>query len=116
MIELANQLADSVEKCREYMRFCVVAAVVSDALTFLAAAAGEDAVPLDSLYEALTATWVPYVKVLKEHRDVAVDIINRAAKYAEARGEVRGGKVTRDGLLSMASHLDAIRSFLKCVI
>jgi nucleotide-binding universal stress UspA family protein len=120
MIELANQLADSVERCREYMRFCVVAAVVSEALTFLAAV--EDTVPLDSLYEALAATWVPYVKVLKEHKDVAIEIINKAVKYAEARGEVREGKVTRDGLLFMSSHLDAtshldaIRSFLNCVI
>ncbi|MFZ8839016.1 MAG: hypothetical protein ACO2PM_08820 [Pyrobaculum sp.] len=116
MIELANQLAGSAEKCREYVRFCVVSAVVSDALTFLATAANEDAVPLDSLYEALTATWVPYVKALREHRDVAADIISRAAKYAEVRGEVCGGKVTRDGLLLMASHLDAVRSFLNCVI
>ncbi len=115
MIELANQLAGDVERCREYMRVCVVAAVASDALTFLAATA-DDMVPLDNLYKALTATWVPYVRVLKEHRDVAVDIINRALKYAEARGEVRNGKVTRDGLLLMSSHLDAIRSFMKCVI
>jgi hypothetical protein len=114
MIELINQLADSAERCREYMRFCVVAAVVSDALTFLAAV--EDAIPLDSLYEALAATWVPYVKVLKEHRDVAIDVINKALKHAEARGEVRNGKLTRDGLLFMASHLDAVRNFLNCVI
>ncbi len=116
MIELVNQLAGDVERCREYARFCVVAAVVSDALTFLAAAADGDAVPLDNLYETLTATWVPYVKVLKEHRDLATDIISRAAKYAEARGEVRDGKITRDGLLLMSFHIDTIRSFLNCVI
>jgi len=115
MMELVNQLAGSVERCREYVRVCVVAAVASDALTFLAAAA-EDAVPLDGLYEALAATWVPYVKVLKEHRDVALDIIKRAVKYAEARGEVKDGRVTRDGLLYMASHLDTVRSFLNCAI
>jgi hypothetical protein len=113
MIELANRLAGDAERCREYMRFCIVAAVVSET-TFLAAV--EDAVPLDGLYEALAATWVPYAKVLKEHRDVALDVINKAIKYVEARGEVRGGKVTRDGLLLMASHLDAIRSFLNCII
>ena len=115
MMELVNQLAGSVERCREYVRICVVVAVASDALTFLAAAA-EDAVPLDGLYEALAATWVPYVKVLKEHRDVALDIIKRAVKYAEARGEVKDGRVTRDGLLYMASHLDTVRSFLNCAI
>jgi hypothetical protein len=117
MIELANQLTGSVEMCREYVRICVVAAVVSDALTFLAAAA-EDAVPLDGLYEALAATsmWVPYVKVLREHKDVALDIIKRAVKYAEAHGEVKDGKITRDGLLHMASHLDIVRSFLNCAI
>jgi hypothetical protein len=114
MIEFTNLLASDAEGCREYMRFCVVTAVVSDASTFLAAV--EDAVPLDSLYKALAATWVPYVKVLKEHKDVAVDIINKAVKYAGTRGEVRSRKITRDGLLFMSSHLDAIRSFLNCVI
>jgi hypothetical protein len=29
--------------------------------------------PLDGLYETLTAAWVPYVKVLREHKDVALD-------------------------------------------
>jgi len=116
MIELVNQLAGNAERCREYVRICVVAAVVSDALTFLAAATSEDAVPLDSLYETLTATWGPHVRVLREHRDIAIDIISRAAKHVEARGEVRNGKISRNGLLLMASHLDAVRSFLDCVI
>jgi phosphoglucomutase len=73
-------------------------------------------VPLDGLYEALTATWVPYVKVLREHKDLALTIINAAVKHAEAFGEVRDGKITRDGLLRMATHIDATRNFLKCVI
>jgi hypothetical protein len=116
MIEFVNQLAGNAEKCREYMRVCVVAAVVSEALTFLAAASEGDAVPLDGLYEALTATWVPYVKVLREHKDMAIAIINAAVKHAEAFGEVRDGKITRDGLLRMAIHIDTARSFLRCVI
>jgi hypothetical protein len=116
MIELVNQLVSNAERCREYMRICVVAAAVSDALTFLAAMSNEDATPLDSLYEALTATWGPHVRVLREHRDTAIDIISRAAKHVEARGEVRNGKISRDGLMLMASHLDAVRSFLDCVI
>ena len=116
MIELVNQLADNAERCREYVRICVVAAAVSDALTFLAATSDEDATPLDSLYEALTATWGPHVRVLREHRDIAIDMINHAAKHVEARGEVRNGKISRDGLLLMASHLDAVRSFLDCII
>lgn len=99
------------DKCREYVRTCVVGTLISEALMRLAVS--KKKVPVEELFEAVESH-VMNSDVLHKYRDFAAEILGRTIKYLEMRGDIKNNMATRDGLMKMAVHIETALLFLGC--
>ncbi len=99
------------EKCREYVRTCVVGTLLSEALTRLAWS--KNKIPVEELYEAVTSQ-IMHGDILHSYRDFMVDMLDRIIEYLETVDEMKNGVVTRLDLLKMVSHIEAAMILLGC--
>jgi len=99
------------DKCREYVRTCVVGTVLSIALMRLALS--KKKISVEKLYEAV-ASQIEHDLVLQGCKDFVAEMLDKTMKYLEARGDIKNGAVTRDVLLKMIAHVDTAMIFLGC--
>ena len=99
------------DRCREYVRTCVVGVLIHEALMRLAMS--KKKVPIEELYEAVTSH-VMNSDVLRKYRDFAAEMLGRTIKYLEMYGDIKNNVATRDSLLKMAVHIETALLFLGC--
>jgi len=99
------------DRCRKYVRTCVVGALISEALVRLAVSKKE--FPVEELHEAVESH-VMNSDVLRKYRDFAAEMLGRTIKYLEMHGDMKNGVATRDSLLKMAIHIETASLLLGC--